>query len=286
MDKLELSDDRSIYYRVIQGDPGRPCLVFLHEGLGCDAMWKGFPDRLCERTGCPGLVYDRQGYGQSSPLTGNRTIHYLHKYALEELPAVIDAIIPNRPYLLIGHSDGGSISLIAAADRPPLLRGIVVEAPHILVEPETAAGVRKADEAFDRGKLDGLRKYHGEKTESMFKAWARTWMDEKYASWSIKYLLPYITCPVLAIQGRQDHYGTAGQVDPIIEFLSGPAEAFWVEECGHSPHLEHPEKVIEKISGFVAAITGPGAKKNNSLPDQCGPLTTGMVIRGARGRRP
>lgn len=252
MSILKLRDDLSIHYRLIHGDLRRPCLVFLHEGLGCDTMWKHFPDRLCARTGCSGLVYDRQGYGGSSPLTGERTIHYLHKYALDELPAVLAAVIPGRPYILFGHSDGGSISLIAAADRPPLLRGIVVEAPHILVEPETVAGVRRADEAFDRGKLDGLRKYHGDKTRRMFKAWARTWMDETYRRWNIKYLLPYITCPVLVIQGRGDHYGTAGQVDPIVEASSGPAEAFWLDDCGHAPHLEHPEKVMKAVFVFMA----------------------------------
>lgn len=265
MSVLKLSDDRSIHYRRIDGDSHGPCLVFLHEGLGCDAMWRDFPDRLCGRTGLPGLVYDRRGYGRSSALSGERTIHYLHKYALEELPAVIAAGIPGKPYFLIGHSDGASISLIAAADRPPLLRGIVAEAPHILVEPETAAGVRKADEAFDRGKLDGLRKYHGEKTAAMFKAWAHTWMDEKFRRWNILYLLPYITCPVLVIQGREDHYGTAGQVDPIVEASSGPAEAFWLDDCGHAPHLEHPEKVIVRISEFIAAAPGESGSAIPSL---------------------
>ena len=254
MKPLKLSDRRMIHYRMIEGNPDSQCLVFLHEGLGCDAMWHDFPDRLCERTGYSGLIYDRQGYGRSSPLTEERTIHYLHRYALEELPAVIHAAIPDRPYILIGHSDGGSISLISAADRPARLRGIVVEAPHILAEPETVAGVRKADEAFESGKLKGLQKYHGEKTRRMFKAWSQTWLDEKFAHWDIRYLLPSITCPVLVIQGRGDHYGTAGQVDPIVSTSSGPAESFWVEDCGHAPHLEHPEAVIEKISGFVTKI--------------------------------
>ena len=113
MNTLKLSGHRDIHYRLIDGHPDYPCLVFLHEGLGCDAMWKDFPDRLCGGTGCAGLVYDRQGYGLSSPLTEERTIHYLHLYALDELPMVIHAAIPDRPYILIGHSDGGSISLIS-----------------------------------------------------------------------------------------------------------------------------------------------------------------------------
>ena len=254
MNTLKLSGHRDIHYRLIDGHPDYPCLVFLHEGLGCDAMWKDFPDRLCGGTGCAGLVYDRQGYGLSSPLTEERTIHYLHLYALDELPMVIHAAIPDRPYILIGHSDGGSISLISAAGGPSLLRGIVVEAPHILAEPETLAGVRKADEAFDRGKLKGLQKYHGEKTRRMFKAWSQTWLDEKFGHWNIRYLLPSITCPVLAIQGRQDQYASEYQIDAIVSGTSGRVEAFWVENCGHAPHLECADAVVEKISGFVTAF--------------------------------
>ena len=116
MPELELAPDSSvnssIHYEWIDGNAKLPCLLFLHEGLGCTAMWKDFPQRLCAATGCSGLLYDRNGYGQSSPLSAPRSIHYLHEYALIELPQVISRLLAERDYCIVGHSDGGSIGLI------------------------------------------------------------------------------------------------------------------------------------------------------------------------------
>jgi len=164
MGMLALESDYQIHYQRSDGDPERPCLVFLHEGLGCTAMWRKFPSLLCERTGCSGLRYDRLGYGKSSALQKPRTIHYMHEAALQELPRVLDHLLPNRPYVLVGHSDGGSIALILGAERPRLLKGIITEAAHVFVEPETISGIRAADDAFHGGKLSGLTDYHGERT--------------------------------------------------------------------------------------------------------------------------
>src|SRR5208283_3544519 len=128
---LTLSESHTIHFELIEGMAEKPFLVFLHDGLGCARMWKDFPERLCRQTGCPGLVYDRLGCGRSSALTEPRTIHYLHDYAQFELKQVLAHLIPDRDYFLIGHSDGGSIGLIFAADRPAGLRGLVTEAAHV-----------------------------------------------------------------------------------------------------------------------------------------------------------
>jgi pimeloyl-ACP methyl ester carboxylesterase len=218
-------------------------------------MWKRFPKRLCNRTSCPGLVYDRLGYGQSSPLRRTRTIHYLHDYALKELPQVIDALIPNKPFILIGHSDGGSISLIFGAEKPPYLKGIITEAAHVFVEKETLDGIRKADEAFEKRKLSALFKYHGEKTPCIFKAWSATWLSQWFKSWNIESLLPSIEVPMLVIQGGDDPYGTKAQVDSIVSKSAGKAVPSLVENCGHSPHQELPELLLEIISQFITRVT-------------------------------
>jgi len=248
---MQLNRGQQIHYRLIAGAGDRPYLIFLHEGLGCVAMWKGFPDRLCGLTGCPGLVYDRLGYGQSSPASGARTINYLHDYALNELPKVIEAVIPAKPYILIGHSDGGSISLILGAAKPPLLKAIITEAAHVFVELETVAGIEVAHAAYTTGKLNGLTRYHGDKTDTIFSAWADTWRSEWFARWNIEDLLPSIACPVLAIQGADDKYGTARQVDSIVSKSSGVAVPMLVEDCGHAPHQEQPEKVLQAMADFI-----------------------------------
>ncbi len=254
MGHLNLDADHVVYYELIQGNIRKPWLVFLHEGLGCISMWRKFPQRLCHKTGCPGLVYDRIGYGNSSPLNTGRTIHYLHDYALNELPGVINALIPGQPFILIGHSDGGSIGLINGATRHPLLKGIVTEAAHVFVEPETIEGIRRADEAFDRGKLAGLNTYHGGKTRQIFKAWSQTWMSDWFRHWNIEYLLPSVICPMLIIQGEDDPYGSKDQVRSILSKSSGPAESCLIENCGHTPHLEQSKIVDDKICGFLKKI--------------------------------
>ena len=174
---LSIADSQHLYYELIEGDLRQPYLVFLHEGLGCSAMWKQFPRQLCQLTSCPGLLYDRSGYGKSSPLAEPRTITYVHDYALIELPVLLARVIPETPHILIGHSDGGSIGLIYGAQNPPHLKGIITEAAHIFVEPVTIEGIRRADEEFDAGYFQALYKYHGDKTRQIFKAWSQTWLS-------------------------------------------------------------------------------------------------------------
>ena len=243
----------SLAYQRIAGDEGLPTLLFLHEGLGCIAMWKDFPEQLCARLGCPGVVYDRQGYGQSTPLTAPRTVHYLHRYALDELPAVIGLLLPRRPFIIIGHSDGGSIGLIHGAERNPLLKGVITEAAHVCVDAETLQGIHSTVSAYQAGRLSGLSKYHGTKTDAVFQAWARTWLADWYQAWSLIYLLPSINCPVLAIQGEDDTYGHSSQVTKIVNGVAGPATPAMIARCGHVPHHEQRERVLTVMAEFICA---------------------------------
>lgn len=260
MPVLVLDEQYHLYYQEYAGNTDRPHLVFLHEGLGCTAQWRDFPERLCRRTGCPGLVYDRLGYGRSSSLHHPRTIHYLHQYALAELPWVIEAVLPGRPFILIGHSDGGSISLIAGAEQSPCLRGIITEAAHVFVEQEALAGIRTTDEAFAHGKLSGLHRYHGEKTGELYKAWSETWQSPWFASWNIEYLLPAIMVPLLVLQGRGDQYGTEAQVRAIVAGAAGQATPLLLEDCGHAPHQEFPELVLDLMSCFINRISAKSSR--------------------------
>ncbi|MCK9229180.1 MAG: alpha/beta hydrolase [Syntrophales bacterium] len=251
MNYLLLRDDESLYYRLIDGTVTGPYLVFLHEGLGCVAMWKDFPDRLCAATGCPGLVYDRRGYGRSSPLRGPRRIHYLHDYALQELPQLLEGTIPGMPYILVGHSDGGSIALIHGAERPPLLQAIITVAAHVFVEPETLAGIEGAVLQYRSGRLRTLSAYHGDKTDSVFRAWSDTWLSPWFYPWNIEYLLRSIDCPLLVIQGADDRYGTKRQVDSITSGTTGEATAVVMERCGHTPHQEQPDETLAVLSEYI-----------------------------------
>jgi pimeloyl-ACP methyl ester carboxylesterase len=251
MSTLTINNGKIIRYELLEGDLSKPYLVFLHEGLGCVEMWRDFPKHLCEKTNCPGLVYDRIGYGKSSLQTTMRDIGYIHDYALTELPQVIEALIPQKDHILIGHSDGASIALIYGTKCFPQLKGLAVEAAHVFVEKETIRGVRLADEAYERNGPRRLLKYHGDKTHTVFKSWADTWLSEWFREWNIEALLPSISCPVLITQGEDDEFATLKQVDAITRRITGNAVSHILKNCGHTPHREHPGIMLDILSRFI-----------------------------------
>ncbi len=254
MPNVILDEHQILYYQLIPGNMDMPYLVYLHEGLGCTAMWGDFPELLCRATGCPGLVYDRAGYGKSSPLPHTRTIHYLHDYGLRELPVLLESVIPDTPFILIGHSDGGSISLIFGAERPHFLKGIITEAAHVFVDSETITGIEVAVNAWDKGKLKGLTKHHGDKTETIFRAWSETWLTHWFRHWNIEYLLPSIEVPLLAMQGSNDQYASIEQANTIASKSSGYSRLEIIDNCAHIPHLEAQPVALKLMSNFIAQI--------------------------------
>lgn len=252
MQTLTLNHHCRIAYRTIPGDTNTPWLIFLHEGLGSMQKLHDFPDNLCQITGCSGLLFDRQGHGLSDPLKAPRTIHYLHQHALVELPQVIHSILKDQAYFVLGHSDGGSIALLHAAEQPSGLLGVITEAAHVFNEDETRQGIHQAESAYRAGKLERLRQYHGDKTDSLFYAWADTWRAPGFASWNIEYALPAIDCPVLAIQGQDDAYGTPEQLTRIRRGTLNSAETWLISDCGHTPHREQTELVLQRMAAFIS----------------------------------
>nr|UOZ96711.1 2-succinyl-6-hydroxy-2,4-cyclohexadiene-1-carboxylate synthase [Cupriavidus sp.] len=236
-------------------------MVFLHEGLGSVSMWKDFPDQLCRALGLRGLVYSRPGYGKSTPRPGDERWQpdFMHRQAFEVLPAFLQAlsIVPgDQPIYLFGHSDGGSISLLYAARHSKLLAGIVVAAPHIMVEDITVENIQKAREAYLATDLKQRLGRHHQQPDSAFWGWNDIWLDARFRAWSIESELDSITCPVLAIQGENDEYGTMAQIDGIAARVSH-AQLHKIAQCGHSPHKDQPQEVISAVEKFLAHTAGP-----------------------------
>ena len=233
--------------------PGGTALVFLHEGLGCVDMWRGVPEILANMTGLPALAYSRAGYGRSDGITLPRPVDYHTVEAHEVLPAVLDAAGIDRA-VLIGHSDGGTIALMAAG-RDPRVRGVVTMAAHVFNEDVTIQGVLEARKAWDETDLrDRLRRYHGGNVDTAFFGWNDTWLTPEFRNWNVEDCLPAVTCPVLVVQGADDRYGTGAQVRAIASQVSGPARELILAGCGHSPHLEAPDALFSAIAGFVAGL--------------------------------
>jgi len=230
---------------------GRPELLLLHEGLGCVAMWRHFPEKLAAATGCRVIVWSRAGYGGSQAYTEPRTTRYMHREAEEALPALLAELKIERP-LLIGHSDGGSIALIFAGAFPDVPRGIAVLAPHEFVEAETLAGIREARTAWQTTDLpQKLARYHHAQTERVFSDWNDCWLSPPFRDWNIEAYLPRIRCPVLAIQGEDDEYATLRQIDAIAEQVPG-TQLLKLANCGHSPQRDQEAAVLAALAAFVA----------------------------------
>ena len=228
-----------------------PVVVFLHEGLGSIALWKDFPERMCREYGLTGLVFSRYGYGQSTPRPhGERwQTSFMHEQAREVLPVFFASLGLERPWLF-GHSDGGSITLLYAASFSQSVAGIVVVAPHILVEDVTIENIRKAREAYVSSDFAvKLKRYHAD-PESAFWGWNNVWLDPAFRAWNIEDVLPNIVCPVLAIQGESDEYGTLAQVQGIVRKVP-QAHLTVMPNCGHSPHREQPEQVAQLAADFI-----------------------------------
>jgi pimeloyl-ACP methyl ester carboxylesterase len=242
-------------YQWIDGSrAASPSLIFLHEGLGSIRQWRDFPGKVAKATGCPALVYDRYGYGNSDVLTADRVgLDFMHREALVLLPEILLHLKIQDP-VLIGHSDGASIALIHAGAGHPV-RGVAVMAPHVFIEDICVNSIQEAARQFETsGVAERLGKYHRDARKT-FHLWADAWLDPAFRKWNIEQYLPGIKCPLLAIQGEDDEYGTMAQLDSIQRRVKGPCELLKLPACGHSPHKDQPERVLQALTGFIKEIS-------------------------------
>lgn len=241
------------------GPEEAPTLVFLHDGLGSAGSWKCFAPELAAATGCGALAYSRAGYGASDPAPLPRPAGFMHDEALAVLPEVLDSLGIRRA-VLVGHSDGGSIGLIHAAAHPERVRALILEAAHVFVEPLTVASIAALREPYERGDLRAkLARIHGPGADATFRGWTDVWLRAEFLDWSLESLLPSVSCPVLAIQGEDDEYGTLRQVEAIEAGAAGPVERVVLPGCGHSPHHQKREETFAAMARFLLSLKhGPG----------------------------
>ncbi|HUE10109.1 MAG TPA: alpha/beta hydrolase [Steroidobacteraceae bacterium] len=245
--------ERRIEYRfALPAAGGGIDIVMLHEGLGSTSLWRDFPERLAAATGSRTLVYSRLGYGRSTPLTEPRGVDYMHEEARIWLPAILERLDIRRP-VLFGHSDGASISLIHAARPESRIAAVVALAPHVKVEDVTVRNIAEAKTAYAGTDLRQRLARHHADVDSAFWGWNRIWLSPEFRGWNIEALLPSIRCPVLAIQGEDDEYGTMEQIASIGRGVPD-ASLLALPACRHSPHRDQPEAVLDAAKAFIAAL--------------------------------
>jgi pimeloyl-ACP methyl ester carboxylesterase len=238
--------------RIEARDATIPTIVMLHEGLGSVSHWKEFPRVLAEATGAGVFLYSRYGHGGSDALEEARSVSYMHHEAQVVLPEILQKAGIERP-LILGHSDGASIAILYAGTFPESAAGLILEAPHVFVEDITVSSIAQARALYNESDLpQRLGRYHAN-VDSLFWGWNNIWLDARFRDWNIESYLDCIRCPVLVLQGAQDEYGTAKQIE-AIQCRIPSALAIMLDECKHAPHRDCPEATLSAISRFLGAL--------------------------------
>jgi pimeloyl-ACP methyl ester carboxylesterase len=248
-------DGQTLEYRFHGPQPDQaPTIVLLHEGLGSAGLWGDFPEKLAEATGAGVFAYSRAGYGGSSPAKLPRAVGYMHEEGLTVLPRVLETIGFRRG-LLVGHSDGASIATIyLGGTQDHRIRGVVLLAPHFVVEDVTVASIAEAKTAYDTGDLKAkLARWHGD-VDGAFRGWNDIWLDPAFRAWDISDSLGYLRVPVEIIQGRLDQYGTARQIEIAEAECYCPVDVTWLDGAAHQPHREAAAATLAAVSQFANRI--------------------------------
>jgi len=233
------------------GPRSGPMLVFLHEGLGSTALWRGFPKQLSDATGLGAFVYSRAGYGQSDAVPLPRPVRYMHDEAAL-LPEILRAAGVDDP-ILVGHSDGASIALLHAGAGGKA-RALILEAPHVFTEEAGLRSIEQMRDQYARGPLrERLARWHRD-VDAAFWGWNGPWLDPEFRKWNIEGSLPQIGAPMLLVQGERDEYGSAAQLEAIRRGARGPVEITMLPECGHSPHRDKPEETLRVMREFLQRL--------------------------------
>lgn len=251
---LEL-DGLRLEYRMVGPRPdAAPTLVLLHEGLGSAMLWRDFPERLAAATDCGVFAYSRAGYGRSTPVELPRPLDYMEREAREVVGPLLDAI-GFRDGLLVGHSDGASIAAVHAGERvDPRVRGLVLIAPHFFAEDHGIRAIERAREAYESGALrERLARWHDD-PDVAFRGWNDAWLHPDFRRWDLRGCLPGIRIPVLIVQGTEDAYGTAAQIEAARGLCAGMVTVELIEGVGHQPQREAPREVLRSIRGFTRRV--------------------------------
>lgn len=246
-------DGHGVEYDDVPAAPGAPArapLLFLHEGLGSVGLWRGFHRRIAGATGRRAVAYSRLGHGFSDLPGGPRGTSFMSDEAARTVPALLRALGLERP-VLVGHSDGGTIALLAAARLP--VSGVAVLAPHVFVEPVGLDGIAAARAAYTEGALRSRMARHHRDPDVTFWSWNDVWLSPEFRDWDVRDELSGISAPVLGIQGDEDPYGSFAHVAAVRERARGPVTLVELA-CGHSPHLELPDATAEVLLTFLADL--------------------------------
>ncbi|QLY25760.1 alpha/beta fold hydrolase [Bdellovibrio sp. KM01] len=226
-------------------------IILFHDSLGCVDLWRDFPQVLSESLKRPVIAYDRLGFGRSDKRADLPSIHFIEEES-DIFPHLLRAFGISK-CSLFGHSVGGAMAIAWAARYVDNVTAVITESTQAFVEDVTVAGISKAAQDFkDPKMIERLRKYHGDKTEWVLSAWIDVWLSKDFSSWSLRKDLPLVQCPVMAIHGDRDEYGSRKFPEMISELAGGVSEMHLLKDCGHVPHREQQPVVLDLVRNFLA----------------------------------
>lgn len=232
---------------------GVPIILF-HDSLGCVELWRNFPAELCAHTGRQVIAYDRLGFGESDANPGKLSVDFIAKEAETDFAAVRQQLGIDR-FILFGHSVGGGMAVNCAAKFSDDCVALITESAQAFVEDRTVQGIEEARELFkDPCQIERLKKYHGEKAEWVLDAWINSWLSPAFQSWSLTPVLPQVKCPVLAIHGIDDEYGSSRHPELIGQLAGGTAHVEIMPNTRHIPHREKEAAVVDLVARFVQPL--------------------------------
>lgn len=229
-------------------------IVLFHDSLGCIELWRNFPARLSESTGRSVVAYDRLGFGKSDRRHGKPGMDFIAEEAEIYFPVICEQLGLER-FIAFGHSVGGSMATYCAARFAEACDALITESTQAFVDERIVQGILAAKELFKQDEqISRLKKYHGNKTQWVLDAWIETWLNPEFAEWSLKSILPKVTCPLLVIHGDQDEYGSSRHPEMIAELSSGPLRVEILADTYHVPHREREQTIVDLTKEFIGSI--------------------------------
>jgi pimeloyl-ACP methyl ester carboxylesterase len=228
---------------------GKPALVFLHDGLGTVETLRQLPEMVADRLGLPAFVYDRLGYGRSDD--GFPWPTFFMEEAAKLLPKVLDAA-GIADCVLVGHSDGGSVTLLYAGTAPARVRAAVTISAHICIDAKTEEQMIRHRKMVADNDIPGyMTRFHGARGPDVLRAWTGALAHPDYARWDLRPAIRGIRAPLLALQGANDEFGLPSQLDGIKQAVPH-AEIELMTGLAHFPQIEAPDRIADRVAGFIA----------------------------------
>lgn len=233
---------------------GHAPIILFHDSLGCVALWRDFPGQLAAATGRQVVAYDRLGFGQSDAHPGRLSNLFIHEEARDMVPLVLAAFGITR-FVALGYSVGGGIAANCAALYPTTCEALITMSAQACVDEGIVRGLQEAQRAFAApGQLERLARHHGDKAAWVLDAWLGTWLSPGFAGWRIGQTASGLICPLLAIHGDRDEYGSLAHPEQIAALTDGPSEVVILTDCTHHPLREQPDTVLDAVAGFLHAV--------------------------------